>query len=88
MNFGVRGVDHQPFAIRLVNHGVEQIFPDALVAPANKTPMNIAPPAIIGRQIPPRRAGAQNPENGVDEKTVIFGDAAPNAFAPGQVRLQ
>ena len=83
MNFGVRGVDHQPLAVRVVDHGVEQVLPYTLVAPANKTPMNIAPSAIVGRQIPPRRTGAQNPENGVDEKAVVFGDAAPNALASG-----
>lgn len=33
--------------------------------------MGVFPIAVIGRQVAPRRAGAQNPENGIDKQAVI-----------------
>ena len=53
-----------------------------------KTAVRVAPPAQIWRQIAPRRARAQNPENGVDEQTVVFCNAAPYALATRKMRLQ
>lgn len=88
VNLAMAGVDHQPFVIRLVNQNVQQGFPYALVPPADKPAVRIAPIPQIRRQIPPRRARADDPEHGVDEQTVVFRHASPYTFPPRQMRLQ
>lgn len=81
MHLAMTGVDHQPFVIRLVNQDSKQLFPNPLVPPADKTTMRIAPPSVVRWQITPGRAGSQNPEDRIDKQAVVFGNAAPHAFA-------
>ncbi len=88
MNLAVTGVNHEPFKIRLVDQYFQQSFPDAVVAPADKAAMRIAPAAEIGRQIPPRRTRSHNPKDCIYKQAVILGNAAPTSFAPRQVRLK
>ncbi len=77
------GVDHQPFVIWLFDQDLQQLFPDPLVLPADKTAVRVAPSAVIQRQIPPRRARAQNLEHRIDKLAVVFGEATPLAGLPG-----
>ena len=71
------GVDHQPFVIGIDDQFLQQGLPEPLVAPAAKATVGVFPVPIIGRQIPPGSTGAQDPENGVEKKPVVFGSATP-----------
>jgi hypothetical protein len=88
MDFDMAGINHQPFKIGLMYQRFQQTFPNAFVPPAAKASMRVLPIPIVGRQIPPWRPCAQNPEHRVDELPIIAGIASPCPFAPKQVRLQ
>ncbi len=88
MDFDVAGVDHEPFVVGLVDQFFQQRLPDALVAPANETAVRIAPPAIVGRQIPPGCARAQDPKHRVNKLSIVLRPASPNPFASRQVRFE
>lgn len=88
MNLGMAGVDDEPLVIRGVDKALQQAFPYAFVAPPAKTPVGVFPIAVVGRQVAPRRSGAQNPQDGVNEEAVVFGYAAPNAPSSWQMRFQ
>jgi hypothetical protein len=77
MDFDVAGVDHEPFVIGVDDQFLQQALPEALVAPAAKATVGVFPVPVIRWQIPPGSAGAQNPENGVEKKPVVFGLATP-----------
>lgn len=85
MNLDMAGVDHQPFKVRLVDQLLQQLFPDALVTPAAETTMGVFPVPVIWRKIPPRRAGAKNPENRIQKSTVVLGNTAPLTSLPGKM---
>jgi len=57
-----------------------ELLPKAFAGPAQKTGMGRAPAAQGGRQIAPRRAGFEHPQNGM-KKTAIVG-AGPAARVP------
>jgi hypothetical protein len=88
VDFDVAGVDHQPFVIGIDDQFLQQGLPEALVAPAAKATVSVFPVPIIGRQIPPGSAGAQDPENGVEKKPVVFGLPAPESLLPGQMGFE
>ena len=88
MDFDVAGVDHQPFVIGIDDQFLQESLPETLVAPAAKPAVGVFPVPVIGRQIPPGSAGAQNPENGVEKKPVVFGSATPQPLLSGQMRLK
>ena len=88
MDFDVAGVDHQPFVIGIDDQFLQQSLPKALVAPAAKATVGVFPVPIIGRQIPPGSTGAQDPENGVEKKPVVFGSATPESLLSGQMRFE
>jgi hypothetical protein len=83
MYLNVTCVDHQPLEVRLVDQLLEQRFPYPLVAPATETPMGVLPVAVVGRQVAPRRARAEDPKDSIDEFAIIMPYAAPRAFATG-----
>ena len=88
MDFAMAGIHHEPFEIRLHNELLEQRLPNALVTPAAKTPMGVFPSTIRGRQVSPRRAGAKNPEHGIDELAVVLSNPTPNPRSPRQMGLE
>ena len=88
MDFDVAGVDHQPFVIGIDDQFFQETLPEALVAPAAKATVGVFPVPIIGRQIPPGSTGAQDPENGVEKKPVVFGSATPEALLSGQMGFE
>ena len=88
VDFDVAGVDHQPLVIGIDDQFLQESLPESLVAPAAKPAVGIFPVPVIGRQIPPGSAGAQNPENGVEKKPVVFGSATPQPLLSGQMRLK
>ena len=77
-----------PLEARLVPRPLQKAFPGPLVAPPAEATMRVLPVAAIRRRLPPRSAGAQAPENGVDEPTLALRPAAPSSFAPGEMRGQ
>ena len=85
MNLDMAGVDHQPFKVRLVDQLLQQLFPDALVTPAAETTMGVFPVPVIWRKIPPRRAGAKNPENRIQKSTVVLSNTSPLTSLPGKM---
>lgn len=85
VHFNVTGIDHEPLKIRFINEGFQQRFPEPFVAPATKAPMGVLPVSIVRWQIPPWRARAQNPENGVDKGAIITRPTTLSAFATGQM---
>jgi hypothetical protein len=88
VDFDVAGVDHQPFKIGIDDQLFQQSLPEALVAPAAKATVGVFPVPVIGRQIPPGSAGAQNPKNGVEKKPVVFGSATPESLLTGQMGFE
>lgn len=88
MDFYVTGVNHQELEFWLVNQLFQKVFPHSLVAPAAESAMCIFPISITRRQVSPRGSGAQNPEDSVDEFSIIPSVAAPGPLSPGQVLLQ
>ncbi len=72
MNFGVTGINHEPLKVRGIDKPFKQSLPNSLVAPSAKAPVGVFPIAIIGRQITPWSAGAQNPQDGIDEEAIIL----------------
>ncbi|OGG94791.1 MAG: hypothetical protein A2527_01000 [Candidatus Lambdaproteobacteria bacterium RIFOXYD2_FULL_50_16] len=82
------GINHQPFEIWCINQNFKEFFPNPLVAPANKAPMGITPPALVGRQNAPGRACVHDPKHSIDKKAIVLGDAAPSSFSAGQMRLE
>ena len=88
VDFDVAGVDHEPFVIGIDDQFFQDSLPETLVAPAAKPAVSVFPVPVIGRQIPPGSAGAQDPENGVEKKPVVFGSATPEALLSGQMGLK
>ena len=88
MDFAMAGVDQEPFVIGIDNELLQQGFPKTSVTPAAKTSMGVLPVPIGGRQVPPRRTRAKNPEDGVDEATIVLGNSTPNTGSPWHVRLK
>jgi hypothetical protein len=88
MGLDVAGIDHQPFKVGLVDHLLQQLFPDALVAPAAETAMGVFPVPVVRRQIALRRTGAQNPQNAVEKTPVVLGDTAPMTSLSGKMRAE
>lgn len=85
MRFDVGGINHEPLKVWLVEHNFEQSLPNSLVAPAAKPTMGIFPIAKFGWQVPPGRTRTQNPDHGIDELAIIFGDATPIPLFPGKM---
>jgi hypothetical protein len=88
MDFDVAGINHEPLKIGFIHQLFQQFFPDGLVAPADEAPVRVAPPAVIGGQVTPRRTRAQNPEHRIDKLPVVLGNPSPTAFPTGQMWLQ
>jgi len=83
MCLGMGGIDHEPLEIRLVNDRFEQLLPYPLVAPPAKAAMRVLPVTIFRRQITPWGSGTQNPDDGIDEGSIIFRHATPDADSSG-----
>lgn len=62
------GVDEQLFHVGIATQHVGHTLPDAAVAPTGKAHVGV-PPAKPIQQVSPRTAGAQNPEDRLDEKS-------------------
>ena len=88
MHLAVAGINHQPFHVRFINQLLKQPLPNALITPPAEPPMGVLPIAVACWQISPRRAGTQNPENGVKETTIVVRDTSPLAALPGQMWLK
>jgi hypothetical protein len=81
-------IDHHPFKIRLIYQCFQKLFPNSLVSPSTKAAVRILPIAVIGGQVSPWCAGAQNPKHSIDKLTIVTGISSPSAFTPKQIGLQ
>lgn len=82
-----RAVDEDFFEVSIGSHHLEQTLPDTVLVPAGKPHVSRMPASKFWRQITPRCAGAQQPQDGLDEQAVIrCGDTFVPEFA-GQVVL-
>ena len=88
MNLDVTGVDQEPFKVRRVDQYLQQAFPFSLVAPTAETTVRILSATIVRRQVAPRRARTQNPEDPVDEFPVIPGVSTPCLFPALQMGFE
>jgi hypothetical protein len=59
---------------------VKSRFPDAFLRPSSETSEHTVPLIELFRQIAPRRAGTDQPQDGIDELTLVFAVAALTAF--------
>jgi len=80
MNFTVARIDHQPLVIWLIDEDFHELFPSPLVAPTDEAAMRVTPRPQIWRQVPPRRTGAHDPKDRVDEEAIVLGYTAPTAL--------
>ena len=81
-------IDHQPFIIGVIPHHLQQLLPNAFIAPADKTAMRVAPVTQSRRQVTPGRTRAHDPEHGVSKQAIVFGNPTPCALASWQMRLK
>jgi len=65
------GIDEQLFHVGIATQHVGHALPDAAVTPTGEANICAMPVAQFARQISPRTACAQNPENRLDEETVV-----------------
>ena len=66
------GIDDQVFEIWIFYQRIEKTLPNALLGPSSETLEHAIPVAELFRQIPPRCPGASDPENRIDEQTIIL----------------
>ena len=85
MNAHNRAVDHLHLAVVALDDGIHQPIPDAGLAPAVETIVGRRVRPISFRQIAPRGAAAQHPENAVEHTPV--GLSARSRLPFGQHRL-
>ena len=72
MRFDIAGVNHQPLQVRRVNHGFQQLGPDAFLAPAMATDASRVPMSKVRWQVAPGRAGAEYPEHGLLKTAAVL----------------
>ena len=65
------GVDEQIFEIWIFGQGFEKTLPYALLGPSSEALELAVPIAELGWQVAPRRPRASNPEDGIDEQTIV-----------------
>jgi hypothetical protein len=88
VDFDVAGVDHEPLEIRLVDEFPKEVLPESLVSPSAETTVGVFPVPVVRWQIAPRSARSQDPEDGVEEESVVFGSSSPLAFLSGEMRFK
>ena len=88
MHLEMTGVNHQPLIVRFIHPMLQQRLPDPLVPPATEPTMDSLPASIVWRQITPRSDGAQNPEDRVDEPSIVLCHPTPTSRSARQMRLQ
>jgi len=65
------GIDEQIFEVWIFGQDFEKTLPYALLGPSSETLELAVPIAELARQIAPRRSRAGNPEDGIDEQTIV-----------------
>jgi hypothetical protein len=65
------GIDDQVFKIRIFAQLGEKPLPDALLCPSPETSEHAVPVAKLFRQVAPRRAGADQPQHGINEQPIV-----------------
>jgi hypothetical protein len=70
------GVNHCVFHVGIIGDGVEQPLPDIPLYPVPEPGEHAVPVAERARQIPPRTAGAGDPQDCLHEQSVILAAAA------------
>ena len=85
MHFDVAVINHQSLKIKVIGHGSQQFGLLGVLLPAPETVCGSVPVPVVGRQVEPGSAGAEDPERGVDESAVILGGAYHFAGAAGVV---
>ena len=80
------GVNHQPLKVGFVGYRFQQLGPDAMVPASGSSGdgCSSSPRSPAASPARGRRAGAQNPEDGVEESKVILSGPAHLALAAGQ----
>ena len=80
-----RAVEDQPLQVGVL-YLLEHPEPGALTRPAIESPPHRVPVAEAFGEVAPRRAGLGDPEDGIDEESVVFaGHAGVTGLAGEQV---
>lgn len=66
------GVNEQLLKICITGEGAGHAFPNTGIPPTREADVGAMPVAEFGRQVAPRYAGTHDPENRLDEKTIVF----------------
>jgi hypothetical protein len=77
MNLGMACVNHQPLVVGIIDDAFQDCFPDTLLNPTPKPLGNTVPVSVIRRQITPRSTCAENPEDSIDESSIVLCNASP-----------
>ena len=64
-------VDEDVFEIGIVRQGLKKALPDAFLRPTPEARVDAVPFAEGARQITPRRAGARDPQDRLNEQPIV-----------------
>lgn len=67
-----RAVDHLHLAVVRLDDGLHQAVPDAGLAPAIEAVVGRGVGPVSTRQVAPRRAGTQHPEDAIEHASVVL----------------
>jgi hypothetical protein len=67
-----REVERDIIVVRIVDEGIEHLFPDPGLGPAGEALMQGLPLAVTLRQVMPVRAGSQHPQDAVHEGQIVL----------------
>jgi hypothetical protein len=79
-------VDDQVFEVRIIGQGLEKTLPNPGPRPAPEAPVDTVPRAEVSGQIAPRRAGARDPQDGIDKQPRVCARATGIALLAGNQR--
>jgi hypothetical protein len=84
MNPDNRRIKHLDIRFADIRHGIQDAIPDASLSPSVETVVAGRVRAKASRQIPPRRTGAQDPEDAVQDAPIVHaGDATGSVWKDG-----
>jgi len=74
------GIDDQVFEVRIFTELGEKSLPDALLGPSSETFEHAVPLTELFGQIAPWRASTDQPQDSIDEQTIVLAVASLIAF--------
>ena len=88
MRLDIAAINHQPLQVGVAGQGVQELSPRAIFLPVTEAIVGRTSVSVVRGQMAPGCAGAEDPEHGVAEATVVLGGASHFAGAAGEERFQ